>query len=237
MSICPPLPNALLRTLLYVRYLSRIWSTVCRPSPQSHPGSSTSGTLLFHRKSLSPIFSVRIWMSRALCHFFRPWYSRRTLCNGCGVCLNVVLPLVSAFQLFIHSALVCLLIQVFKVACKWYVLVLVALSVPWPAPAFCLAALLAALSAASFPRRVRRSARQSTPPQNHVLPNPLGTRPSGYKRSQISGPDPFPGHYREGGISNHHLNASNESCRTRRHHKSSPPYCHCPNSPPPHKNI
>jgi hypothetical protein len=110
------LPNTLLRTSLNVRHLSRMWSTVCRPSPQSHPGPLTSGTLLFYGKSLSPIFSVRIWMSRALCHFFRPWCNRRILCDGCGVCLNVVLPLVSAFQLFIHSALVCLFIHVFKVA-------------------------------------------------------------------------------------------------------------------------
>jgi hypothetical protein len=151
-SIWPPLPNTLLRTSLYVRHLSRIWSTVCRPSPQSHPGSSTSGTLLFHKKSLSPIFSMRIWMSRALCHFFRPWCSRKTLCDGRGVCLNVVLPLVSTFQLFVHSALVCLLTQVFKVACKWYVLVCVTFSFPWLALASCLAALLAALFAASFPQ-------------------------------------------------------------------------------------
>lgn len=93
---------------LYVLQLSRMWFTVCRPSPQSHPGSSTSGTLLFYRKSLSLIFSVRIWMSRALCHFFRPQCSRMTWCDGCRVCLNAVLPLVSALQLFIHSALVIL---------------------------------------------------------------------------------------------------------------------------------
>ena len=38
--IRPPLPNTLRRMSLYVRHLSRIWSTVCRPSPQWHPGSS-----------------------------------------------------------------------------------------------------------------------------------------------------------------------------------------------------
>ena len=43
-------------------------------------------------------------------------------------------------------------IHVFRVACRWYVLVCITLSFPWSAPVFCLAALLAALSAASFPR-------------------------------------------------------------------------------------
>jgi len=66
--------------------------------------------------------------------------------------LNIVLPRVSAFQLFVHLALVYLLTQVFKVACKWDILVYVTFSFPWLAPAFCLAALLAALSTASFPQ-------------------------------------------------------------------------------------
>lgn len=64
-------------------------------------------------------------------------------------------------------------------------------------------------------RRIHRSARQSSPPQNHFLPNPPGTRPSGHKWSRIPRPDPFPGHHRERGVSNHYLNASNESCRAR----------------------
>ena len=115
--IRPPLPNTLLRTSLYVRHLSRMWSTVCRPSPQAQPGSSTSGTPRFHRKSLSPIFSVRIWMSRALCHFFKPWCSHRTLRHGCGwrrIYLSnakykegcgVLLPMLEPLQHLSHSML------------------------------------------------------------------------------------------------------------------------------------
>jgi hypothetical protein len=151
-SVRPPLPNSLRRKLRHFWHLNRTWPTVCRPSPQSHPGSSTSGTFLFHNKSLNPIFSVRIWMSRALCHFFRPWCVRRILCVGCGLYLYVVLPLVSVSQLFLQSFLVCLITQVFRAVCKWYVFDFVAFRFPWLAPGYRLAAVLAGLSAASFPQ-------------------------------------------------------------------------------------
>ena len=61
--------------------------------------------------------------------------------------------------------------------------------------------------------------------------------PSGHRRSRISGPDPFPRYYGEGGVSNHYLNASNESCRSRRHHKPNSPRSRYSNHPPSYENI
>lgn len=58
------------------------------------------------------------------------------------VVLVLALPLVSVSQLFLHSSLVYLMTQVFRVVCKWYVFDFVAFRFPWLAPGCRLAAAL-----------------------------------------------------------------------------------------------
>ncbi|KAF2416983.1 hypothetical protein EJ08DRAFT_708416, partial [Tothia fuscella] len=68
-------PSSSLRIFLYLRQYSRTWATVCRPSRQSYRGSGTPGTRRLKRKSLRPIFSVRICTRSALSLLLRSLWS------------------------------------------------------------------------------------------------------------------------------------------------------------------
>lgn len=58
---------------------------VWRPSLQGQLASAISGTLRLKRNSLSPIFSVGIWMRIALCRLLSPSCSCKTFLVGLGV--------------------------------------------------------------------------------------------------------------------------------------------------------
>ena len=92
-------PSSFLRVSLNLRQLRRTWPTVCRPSWQSHLASGIPGTRRLKRKSLSPIFSVLICTRIALFRLLRSLWSCSTFFVGLGVCLRVVFPFVSVFQL------------------------------------------------------------------------------------------------------------------------------------------
>lgn len=80
--IRPLIPNSRRRRLRCLRHLIKICPTVCRPSPQSHPGSSTSGTFLFHEKSFNGLRrSIRLLCLRKSCdvRLHLPYHTRNSL--------------------------------------------------------------------------------------------------------------------------------------------------------------
>ena len=108
------------RRSLNLLHLISTCITICLPSPQAHCGFVISGTPFWWRKSLRPIFSVRIWISRELCRLLRFSYKRRNLCVGFGVYLRQALRLVSVAQLYFHSFCTSCLIHVFSMVHSRY---------------------------------------------------------------------------------------------------------------------
>lgn len=66
--------------------------TICNKTWHGQLASVTFGNLRLEWKSLSPIFSVRIWIRIEVCRLFLPSCSCRTFLVGLGVYRNEVLP-------------------------------------------------------------------------------------------------------------------------------------------------
>ena len=84
-SLRPGIPDSsCCRTSWNLLHLKSTYITVCLPSPRSQYGSVISESPLWGRKSLNPIFSVRIWISKELCRLLRFSCKPGTLCVGFG---------------------------------------------------------------------------------------------------------------------------------------------------------
>jgi hypothetical protein len=120
--LCRPgmVPSSWRRSCRNLRHRSSMCNTVCRPSLQLHLLSVASGTLRLKRKSLSPIFSVRICTRIALCRLLKPSWSWSVLLVGLGVYRNEVLPLVSDAQFVCHDLLASLCAHVLSVDRRRY---------------------------------------------------------------------------------------------------------------------
>jgi hypothetical protein len=120
--LCRPgmVPSSWRRSCRNLRHRSSMCNRVCRPSLQLHLLSVASGTLRLKRKSLSPIFSVRICTRIALCRLLKPSWSWSVLLVGLGVYRNEVLPLVSDAQFVCHDLLASLCAHVLSVDRRRY---------------------------------------------------------------------------------------------------------------------
>lgn len=77
-------PSSWRRSCRYLRHRSSMCDSVWRPSRHGQLASVASGTLRLKRRSLSLIFSVRIWTKSALWCLLSPSCIRRAFLVGLG---------------------------------------------------------------------------------------------------------------------------------------------------------